>query len=85
MLWHDLREWFIPDIPRILLNLIQFCKEERTKIPPDHCTGLIRNHRKGLDEVIAAKRRANQLLKPRVHILCPPCTVNVYTVCSIKT
>ena len=31
------------------------------------------------------QRKVNQLLNPRVHILFPPYTVNVYMVCSIKT
>ena len=31
------------------------------------------------------QRRVNFLLNPRVYILIPTCTVNVYTICSIKT
>jgi hypothetical protein len=31
------------------------------------------------------QRRVYQLLNPKFHILFPPCTVNVNTVCSIKT
>jgi hypothetical protein len=37
------------------VELKPFCKEEWFKIPPDHCAGLIRNYRKCLVEVIAAK------------------------------
>jgi hypothetical protein len=58
-------------------ELKQFCKEQWSKFPPEHCAGLIWGY--------CWQRRVNQLLNPRVHIRFPPCTVNVYTVCSIKT
>ena len=31
------------------------------------------------------QRRVKQLLHPRVHVLFPPCTLNVFMLCSIKT
>jgi hypothetical protein len=51
MLWHDLKR-----AVHTIAELIQFCKEEWSKI--DHCAGLIRNYRKRLVEVIAAKGRS---------------------------
>ena len=41
--------------PKDIAELKQFCKEEWSKIPPDHCAGLIRNYKKCLVEVISAK------------------------------
>ena len=55
--------------PKNIAELKQFCKEEWSKMPPDRCAGLIRNYRKCLVEVIAAKGGST-----RVHILFPPCT-----------
>ena len=59
MLWHDLKRAVHTRHPKDIAELKQFCKEERSKIPADHCTGLIRNYRKRLVEVIAAKGRSN--------------------------
>jgi hypothetical protein len=82
MLWHDLKRTIHTRHPKNVAELKQVCKEEWSKIPPDRCAGLLLNYRKSLVEVIAVKPRVNQLLNPRVHILFPLCTVNVYTVCS---
>jgi hypothetical protein len=45
--------------PKNNIELKQFCKEKWSKIPPDGCAGLIRNNRKRLVEVIAAKGGSN--------------------------
>ena len=55
MLWHDLKRAVHTRHPKNIAELKQFCKEEWSKIPPDRCAGLIRNYRKRLVEVIAAK------------------------------
>ena len=41
--------------PKNVAELKQFCKVDWPKNPPDRCEGLIRNSRKCLVEVIAAK------------------------------
>ena len=55
MLWHDPKRAAHTRNPKNISELEQFCKEEWSKIPPDCCAGLIRNYRKHLVEVIAAK------------------------------
>jgi transposase len=55
MLWHDLKRAIHTRNPKNIAELKQFCKVEWSKIPPDRCAGLIRNYRKRLFEVIAAK------------------------------
>ena len=55
MLWHDLKRAVHTRHPKNTVQLKHFCKEERSKIPPDRCAGLICNYRKRLVEVIAAK------------------------------
>ena len=55
MPWHDLKRAIHTRHPRNIAELKQFCTEEWSKIPPDHCAGLIYNYRKRLVEVIAAK------------------------------
>ena len=56
MLWHDLKKAVHTRHPMNIGEIKQFFKEEWSKIPPDCCAGLIRNYRKRLVEVIAAKR-----------------------------
>ena len=41
--------------PKNIAELKQFCEDEWSKVPPDHCAGLIRNYRKHLVEYIATK------------------------------
>jgi hypothetical protein len=55
MLWYDLKRANHTRHPNNITELKQFCKEDWSKIPPDHCAGLTRNYRKRLVEVIAAK------------------------------
>ena len=55
MLWHDLKRAVHTRHPKNNAELKQFCQEEWSKIPPDRCAVLIRNYRKHLVEVIAAK------------------------------
>jgi hypothetical protein len=55
MLCHDFKRAVHTRHPKNIAELKQFCKDEWSKIPPDHCEGLIRNYRKHLLEVIAAK------------------------------
>ena len=55
MLWHDLKRAVHTRHPKNITELKQFRKEEWSKIPPDCCAGLIRNFRKRLVQVIAAK------------------------------
>jgi hypothetical protein len=55
MLWYDLKRAVHTRHPKNIAELKQVCEEEWSKIPPDRCAGLIRNYRKRLVEVIAAK------------------------------
>ena len=55
VLWHDIKRAVYTRHPKNIAELKQFCEEEWSKIPPDHCAGLIRNYRKRLVEIIAAK------------------------------
>ena len=55
MLWYELKRAVHTRHPKNIAELKQFCKEEWSKIPPDRRAGLIRNYRKRLDEVTAAK------------------------------
>ena len=55
MPWHDLKSSVHTGHSKNIAELKQLCKEEWSKIPPDRCAGLIRNYRKRLVEVIAAK------------------------------
>ena len=59
MLWHDLKRTVHTRHSKNIAELKPFCKEEWSKNPPDHCAGVIRNYRKRLVEVIAA-RKVNQ-------------------------
>ncbi|KAF7644156.1 hypothetical protein LDENG_00226760 [Lucifuga dentata] len=55
MLWNDLKRAIHTRHPKNMAELKQFCKEEWSKIPPQHCAGLISSYWKCLVEVIAAK------------------------------
>jgi hypothetical protein len=55
MLWQDLKRAVHTRHPNNIAELKQFSEEEWSKIPPHCCAGLIRNYRKCLVEVIAAK------------------------------
>ena len=55
MLLQDLKRAVHTRHPKNIAEMKQFCKEERSKIPPYLCAGLIRNYRKCLVENIAAK------------------------------
>jgi transposase len=55
MQWYDLKRAVYTRHPKNIAELKQFYKEEWSKIPPDHCAGLIRNHRNCLVEAIASK------------------------------
>jgi hypothetical protein len=55
MLWHDLKRVVHTRHPKNIVEMKQFCKEEWSKLSPDHCAGLICNYIKHLVEVIAAK------------------------------
>uniref|UniRef100_A0AAZ3NY09 Tc1-like transposase DDE domain-containing protein n=1 Tax=Oncorhynchus tshawytscha TaxID=74940 RepID=A0AAZ3NY09_ONCTS len=84
MLWHDLKRTVHTRHPKNIADLKQFCKEEWSKIPPDHCAGLIRNHRKLWLRLLLPKE-GQPVIKSKGSHPFPPCTVNVYMVCSIKT
>jgi transposase len=55
MLWHDHKRAVHTRHPTFIAVLKQFYKEEWSKIPSDHCAGLIHYYRTRLVEVIAAK------------------------------
>jgi hypothetical protein len=55
LLWHDLKRAVYTRHPKDIAELKQFCEEEWSKIPPEHCAGLICNYGKHLVEVIAAR------------------------------
>jgi len=55
MLWHDLKKAVHARKPSNVTKLQQFCIDERTKIPPQHCDRLIASYRKRLIPVVAAK------------------------------
>ena len=85
MLWHDLKREVHTRHPKNTAELKQFCQ-----------IGMFQNSswplcrsdpqlQKTFGWGYCCQRRVNQLLNPRVPIRFPPCTVNVYTVCSIKT
>uniref|UniRef100_A0A0E9WWT3 DDE-1 domain-containing protein n=1 Tax=Anguilla anguilla TaxID=7936 RepID=A0A0E9WWT3_ANGAN len=54
-MWHDLKRAVHARILRNINELKEFCKEEWSKIPSNHCTSLINSYRKHLVEIIAAK------------------------------
>ena len=82
MLWYDLKRVIKTRHPKNKLK--QFCKEEWSKIPPDRCAGLICNYLKHLVDVIAAKRRVNQILNPWVHILSQTVYPSFFGFCVSK-
>ncbi|KAK3540815.1 hypothetical protein QTP86_001963 [Hemibagrus guttatus] len=55
MLWHDLKKVVHARKPSNVAELQQFCKDERTKIPPQRCNRLIASYGKRLTAVAAAK------------------------------
>lgn len=71
------REQFRPDFPRILQKLKQFVKGlVQNSSWPLQRSGLQLQEMFGWD--YCCQRRVNKLLNPRVYILFPPCTVNVF-------
>lgn len=82
MLLPDLRRAIHSKRPKNIAELKQFCRDENSSC-------LLLRAGLQLQEMFGwrscCQRRVNQLLNPKVHRLFPPCTVNVYMLCSIKT
>ncbi|KAK3553721.1 hypothetical protein QTP70_007583 [Hemibagrus guttatus] len=55
MLWHDLKKVVHARKPSNVAELLQFCKDEWAKIPPQRCNRLTASYGKRLIAVVAAK------------------------------
>lgn len=80
MLWTNLLWTVHSRHPKNLVELKQFCKEERAKITSDRCAGLIHSHRKCLIEVVAV----HPDIKSNDSFTFCTSTMNSYWVCSIN-
>lgn len=69
MLWCDLKREIHTRCSENIAELQQFCKEEWSKMPPLYCAPA--------GKVVSTKDLSN----PKVHILLPHCTMNIYILC----
>jgi hypothetical protein len=77
-------EQFTPDIPRILMNRNRFVKRNC----PKFLLTVVQLWSATTQNIwlrLLLPKEGQPVINPRVYILFPPCTVNVYTVISIKT